>query len=152
MLLLFLLSCLWWGDDAYAFAQTATESSSGETPSNDDGVPVWEIALAAGSGALALLLCLYSIMVYRRRNKSNDGASSATTVQAEIAPAADGTIKSPPPKEKNAVRDVTKRIVQAVLGPGDDARENAAPPTLVGGAGNVAHARPRDGWRNPNAV
>ena len=38
---------------------------------HDDDIPAWEIALAAGSGAVALLLCMFAVYSYHERQRVN---------------------------------------------------------------------------------
>lgn len=58
----------------FLFLSVALAQSPPSAPpaSTDSGIPTWEIALAVGSGTMALLLCAYAIFIVVRRNREAD--------------------------------------------------------------------------------
>ena len=68
-----------------AFGQS--DQGSGDT--TEDGLQVWEIALSAGSGAVALLLFIYAFILCRRSMRRNDEVQAAQ-VKVKISPTETG--------------------------------------------------------------
>ena len=85
-----------------AFGQS--DQGSGDT--TEDGLQVWEIALSAGSGAVALILFIYAFILCRRSMRRNDEVQ-ATQVKVKISPTETGkntpkpTNGTPPVKPKD---------------------------------------------------
>ena len=50
-------------------SSAAAQSPPSSPPAEVNGIPTWEIALAVGSGTLALLLFAYAIYIIVRRNQ-----------------------------------------------------------------------------------
>ena len=49
-----------------------TLAQTNNTTDDDDGTPVWEIGLAAGSGAIALIICFFAVMTARNKDKTKE--------------------------------------------------------------------------------
>ena len=49
-----------------------TLAQTNNTTDDDDGIPVWEIGLAAGSGAIALIICFFAVMTARNKDKTKE--------------------------------------------------------------------------------
>lgn len=68
--------------------------------SDDNSIQAWEIALACGSGGLALLLFVYSIFVCRRNRSTPLAEPSTIQVTVDKAPAATKPATRPPAATK----------------------------------------------------
>tara|TARA_B110000046_G_scaffold78194_1_gene86321 strand:+ start:1470 stop:2120 length:651 start_codon:yes stop_codon:yes gene_type:complete len=103
-------------------------------------IPVWEVALAAGSGGLALLLSFYALYVCRRtRKQSPPAAATPSTVDIEKGAKATKAHALPkqtpakdkkPPQSLTAVRAKPARIAPQRSAPaGNKKRGGEAPST-----------------------
>ena len=89
-----------------------TLAQTNNTTDDDDGIPVWEIGLAAGSGAIALIICFFAVMTARNKDKTKEDdvetgkKTSSTATQpagraaAPSAPAGRAAAPSAPPDSK----------------------------------------------------
>ena len=71
-----------------ACAPASANNATSPTESSDDGVPMWQIVVAIGSGCLALLLCVYALYVFRRDRRLAAAASVVNPTGIVVASAA----------------------------------------------------------------
>ena len=79
-----------------------TLAQTNNTTDDDDGIPVWEIGLAAGSGAIALIICFFAVMTARNKDKTkeDDVETGKKTSSTATQPAGRAAAPSAPPDSK----------------------------------------------------
>ena len=97
---------------AVVYGSEVTTTPSSAPPSNDDGgLKTWEIALIAGCGTLALLVCLYSVYICTRSRKPKPlGDVEVANTKAETKDVPKGTVTKDVPKGTTSGATQTKVV------------------------------------------